>query len=277
MLKRFPFLLSLPVCPDARTRGVRTESTRQETAVIYQLWACTGANKTALSSPLTPSMQHRIQTTLSSKASILLLTFLFGACSAGTKAVPSSGDTSGQGICAEQINFEGTWFLEWPHCHQSEPLEEMCDTAFIFDWWNEESCPTFERYATYVLNHSNNYYPDAIWVGRCTVGGLPYDMIEVGRTNVDSGSVYRSYFSISGELVSHQNWSWFMQTSTPDCCEGHQVEGLSWGERIELDCTNATLYTVEDFPDSADTATDTATDTGPTDTDTADTADTGAQ
>lgn len=202
------------------------------------------------------------------------LTLFLWACTADKDT--SSAETAAE--CTDESVTEGNYTPGQDGCLQSESLEEQCATSPFFDgWWEEDGCPSFTQYATYAFHNLNDLSEGLLTISRCSNNGISYDVIYYSRLCVDCSEGTTWIFDISGNMVSQDYSSGTLGDETRYCCEGHPVYYYTWGEQVPLSCFDATLYTVNDFPDSTDTAADTAiTDTATT-ADSADTADTGTQ
>lgn len=201
-----------------------------------------------------------------------MLIYRLWACTRADKADSSTSDVE---VCIDNVVTEGRYTPGWDYCLVPLSIEELCAiNTDLEDWWQGDGCPSFSQYATYALNTLEPVLLAVVSVRRCSVDEISYDVIYYSPSVENDTYEFRwEIFSTSGELVSSQYASGYLREDTPYCCEGYPVERLFSGVLIDPDdCTTTTPYTIDDFPDSADTATDTATDTGTADTASTDTA-----
>jgi hypothetical protein len=210
------------------------------------------------------------------KRSLLIVLW---SCTAG----PKTSEDSAENSCGDEEEVDGDYIPGWNHCQQAESIEAICTSGSEFsNWWEGPGCPSFTQYATHKLSDGSPW----TWAGHCSYDGQFYDVVDVDHNVVDEGEVHRAVFSSAGVLVSYQSFDYhvndYLAGDGPQaCCDGHLVKGVSWGEHVDPDCSNATVYTAADFPGGAETglteSADTATslDTADTGNNNADTADTG--
>lgn len=203
------------------------------------------------------------------------LTVWLWACTSEPK---SSDDSASGGVCRGEEEVDGDYIPGWNHCQQPEPIEEICGNEQVLgNGWVGPGCPTFSQYASLVLRTAGVWG----WAGRCSYDGGFYDVVDVDHNVIDEGVVERAIFSSEGSLISFQSYhyhvtDYVLGDGPQDCCEGRLVKGRSWGEQIEPDCSNATIYTAGDFTDAVETGLTETGDTGnPSSTYTASTGDTG--
>lgn len=188
------------------------------------------------------------------------------------KQTPELVDDSG--VCLDEQEVEGTYVATAYEgvCFQSSAVKEACKAWYppFGKWWGNHSCPSFSETASYAFNVGQGELGAVLIVERCSADGLPYDVIWFNPA--DDSTFSRSVFSDSGELVWYSFSHGSIADDTPYCCSGIPAAALVWGKALPLDCGNATLYSIEDFPPFPSTPTQ----NNPTSQTSLETADTGA-
>jgi hypothetical protein len=154
------------------------------------------------------------------------------------------------------IEVDGSYFPGWDFCHRSA-LPKHCGQL---DWWEGKGCPSFAETALYYFSLSGSLAPAAIANTGDTTAlrcrdeyGTTYDVVwYLPTSDVREGEL--AVFDTSGQMRSFISMEWGGHLDTK-CCEGHEVQGWSWGERIYAFCKNEIAYSPDDFTDSSDTAT----------------------
>lgn len=187
-----------------------------------------------------------------------MLTVLLAACS--QPRVVASTDS---GTCTPtSIPVRGTYDPDTDVCIQDSSVVSACPT--LWPWWHDSGCPKFPTYVRNTKPRGEPYtYP---WGGAVmqtfSVTGCagideePFDVVWMvdGRAG-DAVHETEAVFDALGDLRWIRFGDYYSQFPVNLCCQpsDNGTNARGWGVPVDYDCTNGTVYTPADFPDSADT------------------------